>query len=213
MSTQQPDPQSDSRDAPVEETSRAPTDSNPSEVHDRGCSSSPEGQRPPLPPRPNTLNLLNDEPASRTTLQAEATTAVSRADIDTEPLEGAASAYSTLADRSISRGPKAKASLSQLASSRASETGDSASIRSSVHNGDAGDVESLFKDFVGTAPGTPVDSASLLHFPEFPGEDVDDDEFLREFDPVGEVDEDAGNEGWKHYLGKFQTYDYATNCE
>lgn len=194
MSTQQPDPQNDSRDQLVKGTLAAPSTSSPHVGHaDR--SSSPEGPRPPLPPRPNTLSLLNDETASRATLQAEATTAVSRAQIDTQPSEGTSSAYSTLAARGLSREPKAKASLSQLASSRASETGDSVSIPSSIHNGDAGDVEAIFQDFVPTAPGSPTDAASLLHFPEFPADDVDDEEFLNEFEPVGEVDEDAGNEG------------------
>lgn len=192
MSAPQPDPQSDSRDQPVEETLP------PSPLHAgrRDRSSSPEGLRPPLPPRPNTLSLLNDETASRATLQAEATTAVSRAEIDTQPSDSVStSAYSPLAARGLSQGPKAKASLSQLASARASEVGDSASIRSSIHNGDAGDVEAILQDFVASAPGSHTDAASLLHFPEFSADDVDDNEFLSEFDPVGELDEHAGNEG------------------
>lgn len=198
MSAQQLDPQSDSRDQPVEETLAAPSTPSPSHDDRRDRSSSPEGLRPPLPPRPNTLSLLNDETASRATLQAEATTAVSRAEIDTQPSDGATSTYSTLAARNLSQGPKAKASLSQLASPRASEAGDTASIRSSIHNGEAGDVEALLQDFVATAPGSHTDAASLLHFPEFPADDVDDNEFLTEFDSVGELDEHAGNEGLKN---------------
>lgn len=195
MNSKPSDPQSDSRDAPVDESWTAPSDSSqiPADSTDRRPSS--ECPRPPLPPRPNTLNLLNDEPTSRATLQAEATTAVSRADVDTEALEAAGSAYSTLVARGRSSGLKSKASLSQLASSRGSDAGDSASIRSSIQNGDVGDVEALFKDFVTTAPGGHTDAASLMHFPEFAAENVDDDEFLNEFEPVGELDEDAGNEG------------------
>ncbi|KAJ6135117.1 hypothetical protein N7512_000277 [Penicillium capsulatum] len=208
MSTQQPDPQGDSRDQPVE-NSATPSTLSPPPACRTDRSSSPEGLRPPLPPRPNTLSLLNDEAASRTTLQAEATTAVSRAEVDTQPSDGATSAYSTLATRSLSREPKAKASLSQLASSRASEAGDTASIRSSIHTGDAGDVEAIFQDFAPSAPGSYTDAASLLLLPEFAADDVDDDEFLTEFDAVGQVDEHAGNEDlvlqrWKakrkHYL-------------
>lgn len=193
MNAQQSVSQSDSRDAPIDESSTAPADSSPIPADSTDRRPSSEGPRPPLPPRPNTLNLLNDEPTSRATLQAEATTAISRADVDTEALETAGSAYSTLVARGLSRGLKSKASLSQLASSRGSDAGDSASIRSSIQNGDVGDVEALFKDFVTTAPDT--DAASLLHFPEFAAENVDDDEFLNEFEPVGELDEYAGNEG------------------
>ena len=160
---------------------------------------SPEGNRPPLPPRPNTLSLLNDEAASRTpSLQAEATTAVSRTDIGTQSPDGgnaSPSAYSSLAVRGLSRGLKARASLSQLTSPKSSDAGDSASIRSSVQNGDIGDVEAMFMDFVNTTPAGPADTTSLLHFPEFPADDVNDEEFLSEFDPIGELDEQAGNEG------------------
>ncbi|OQE26450.1 hypothetical protein PENSTE_c005G10429 [Penicillium steckii] len=159
---------------------------------------SPEGNRPPLPPRPNTLSLLNDEAASRTpSLQAEATTAVSRTDIGTQSPDGgnaSPSAYSSLAVRGLSRGLKARASLSQLTSPKSSDAGDSASIRSSVQNGDIGDVEAMFMDFVNTTPAGPADTTSLLHFPEFPADDVNDEEFLSEFDPIGELDEQAGNE-------------------
>lgn len=188
-------PQSDSRDEHIDQNSAVPTSSSPS-LATRDPSPSSEGERPPLPPRPNTLSLLNDESASRATLQAGATTAVSRTEIDTHGNESVAgTGYSPLAFRDLTQGLKAKASLSHLASSRASETGDTASIRSSVQNGDVGDVDALFKDFVNSHPGEHLESTGLLHFPEFPADDLDDDEFLTEFEPVGEVDEDAGNEG------------------
>lgn len=195
MSTQQADPRSDSRDGPVDEHPVAPSDSSPPHTDRRDRTPSPEGQRPPLPPRPNTLSLLNDEATSRATLQAEATTAVSRAEIGTQAPDAGSSAYSTLAVRGLSRGLRARASLSQLASPKGSEAGDSASIRSSIQNGDVGDVETLFKDFLTATPGGHPDAASLLHFPEFPTDGVDDDAFLSEFELVGELDEEAGNEG------------------
>ncbi|KAJ5380722.1 Vacuolar fusion protein mon1 [Penicillium cataractarum] len=210
MTTPPPESQSVNRDELSDENSTPSSAPSPSQAESRNRSPSPEGPRPPLPPRPNTLSLLNDETASRNAnLQAEATTAVSRAEIGTLTPEAGGSAYSTLAVRGLSRGLKARASLSHLASPKGSEAGDSASIRSSIQNSDAGDVEALFKDFVATAPGVHPDAATLLHFPEFPADDVDDDDFMAEFEPVGELNEDAGNEDlllqrWKskhkHYM-------------
>lgn len=193
MSAPQPDPQSH-RDAALDENPTAPVTPSPPHA-DRDPSPSSEGERPPLPPRPNTLSLLNNESASRITLQAGATTAVSRAEIDSQTLEGTGSAYSSLAIRNLAQGLRAKANFSHLATSRGSEAGDTASIRSSVQNGDVGDVEALFKDFVTSSPGVHSGAGSLLHFPEFPADNMDDDGFLTEFEPVGEIDEDAGNEG------------------
>ncbi|KAJ5093849.1 hypothetical protein N7456_009710 [Penicillium angulare] len=187
MNAPQPYPQSDSRDEPADEGSPAPVNSNPSH---RDSSPSSEGERPPLPPRPNTLSLLNDESASR----AGATTAVSRTEIDTQTNEGAGNAYSSPGIRGISQGLKAKASLGHLASSRGSEAGDTASIRSSVQIGDVGDVDALFKDFINSTHGEHTETTGLLNYAEFPADDVNDDEFLTEFEPVGEIDEEVGNE-------------------
>ncbi|OQE29035.1 hypothetical protein PENFLA_c004G06244 [Penicillium flavigenum] len=177
------------------ETSKQPYLSSPSIPDHDGRSDSSEGERPPLPPRPNTLSLLSDETGSRTALQAEATTAISRTDVETQSPEAASSAYSTLAVRGLGQGPKARASLSQLASPRGSEAGDSASIRSSIPNGDPGDVEALFMDFASTAPGSQRQGATgLLDFPEFAADDIDDDGILSEFEAVGELNEEGDNE-------------------
>lgn len=205
MTTQQPDPQSDRRDAPVDEPPTVASDSSPHHVDTRDRSLSLEDQRPPLPPRPNTLSLLNDEATPRTTLQAEPTTAVSRADVDSETPEAGLNASNSLVARGLARGLRARASLSQLASPKgSSDAGDSASIRSSIQNGDVGDVEALFKDFVTTETGGHPEAASLFHFPEFAAEEVDDDGFLNEFEPVGELDEDAGNEGGCYFESRFE---------
>jgi hypothetical protein len=90
---------------------------------------------------------------------------------------------------------RAKASLNHLATPRGSDTADSASIRSSVPHADLGEVENVFSDFATAEPG-PVqqDSTSLLQFPEFQADDVDDD-FTTEFETVGEVEDDGENEG------------------
>jgi hypothetical protein len=192
MNTQQ-DPKTDGQQ-PVE-TSKQPYLSSPSIPEHDERSDSSEGERPPLPPRPNTLSLLSDDTGPRTALQAEATTAISRTDIETQSPEAADSAYSTLAVRGLGQGPKARASLSQLASPRGSEAGDSASIRSSIPNGDSGDVEALFMDFAATAPGSQRQGATgLLDFPEFAADDIDDNGILSEFEAVGELNEEGHNE-------------------
>ncbi|KAJ5603948.1 hypothetical protein N7537_006904 [Penicillium hordei] len=189
----QPDPKTDG-EQPVK-TSKQPYISSPPTPDDDTRSVSSEGERPPLPPRPNTLSLLNDETGPRVALQAEATTAISRTDIETQYPEAAESTFSTLAVRNLVQGPKARASLSQLASPRGSEAGDSASIRSSIPNGDSGDVEALFMDFAATAPGSQSQGATgLLDFPEFAADDIDDDGILSEFEAVGELNEEGDNE-------------------
>ncbi|KAJ5129651.1 uncharacterized protein N7515_005690 [Penicillium bovifimosum] len=166
-------------------------------------------ERPPLPPRPTTLSLLNDETGPRTTLQAEATTALSRTDVGIQSSEVAGGPFSTLAARSLPHSPKAKASLSQLASSRGSEAGDSASIRSSVPNTEAGDVEALFMDFAASTGSHGQAAPGLLDFPEFAADDIDDDGIIGEFEAVGELNEEGDNEDvllqrWKakrkHYI-------------
>ncbi|KAI9926732.1 hypothetical protein ASPWEDRAFT_177258 [Aspergillus wentii DTO 134E9] len=212
-STTQAQPQ-DLHNEEEEQTHEALEASLPAEPvsSDRDRSVSPEGPPPPLPPRPNTLGLLDESPSSRTirqtpqaNLQAKATTAVSLTDIGFQQFQdGAKENYPVR-----SGGLKAKASLSQLASSKASETGDSASIRSSVPNAEPGETENIFGDFIATDPGViQEDSTGLLQFPEFHADNVDDD-FTGEFESVGEVDEDGKNEElllerWKakrkHYL-------------
>lgn len=150
---------------------------------------SSEEQRPPLPPRPNTLNLLDERQAAQSNLQAKATTAVSLTDIESQQIPD------TVPSRGLPETLKARTSLSQIGSSKASETGDSMSIRSSIPNTDVGEVENVFNDFIATEPGTiHQDSTGLLLFPEFRADDVEDD-FVSEFESVGEVDEHGENEG------------------
>lgn len=155
----------------------------------RDPSVSSEEQRPPLPPRPNTLNLLDERQAAQSNLQAKATTAVSLTDIESQQIPD------TIPNRGLPDTLRARTSLSQIGSSKASETGDSMSIRSSIPNTDIGEVENVFNDFITTEPGTVhQDSTGLLLFPEFRADDVEDD-FVSEFESVGEVDEHGENEG------------------
>ncbi|KAG0158258.1 hypothetical protein PDIDSM_5771 [Penicillium digitatum] len=189
----QGDPNTDG-EQPVETSKQPYLSSSTTPDHDENSDSS-EGERPPLPRRPNKLSLLNDETGPPAALQAEATTAISRTDTETQLLEAVDSPYSALAVRSLTRGPKARASLSQLASPRGSEAGDSASIRSSIPNGDFGDVEALFVDFAATVPVSQRQGATgLLDFPEFAADDIDDDGIQSEFEAVGELNEEGDNE-------------------
>lgn len=157
-----------------------------------------EEQRPALPPRPNTLNLLDENAGSpKAVRQARATTAVSLTDINSQ-------ADGPKEIRSVPGSIRARASLSQVASSRASEAGDSTSVRSSVVNHDIGEMESLFNDFLATEPeGVHQDSTGLLQFPEFRADDVEDD-FAGEFESVGEIDENQTNEGMSFFLFSFK---------
>lgn len=174
-----------------------PTDLVRSKSRDPSVSS--EEQRPPLPPRPNTLSLLDEGVAPpRTTrqtaqsnLQAKATTAVSLTDIGSQQnVDGATENFPIRLPPTL----KAKASLSQVASSKGSEAGDSVSVRNSLLNPEVGEVENVFDDFIATEPGgIHQDSTGLLQFPEFRTDDVEDD-FISEFQSVGEVDENGENE-------------------
>ncbi|KAI9042487.1 guanine nucleotide exchange factor MON1 [Aspergillus affinis] len=175
---------------------------------DRDRSVSPEGPPPPLPPRPGTLSLLDEGAAScrstQSVLQSRATTAVSLTDIASR--EGGKEGHASLNPQGAL---KAKASLSHLASSRGSETGDSASIRSSIPYAETSDVENVFSDFIATEPGFgQQDSTGLLQFPEFQADDIEEG-FASEFERVGEVGDEGEHEEmvlekWKskrkHYL-------------
>ncbi|OOF98920.1 hypothetical protein ASPCADRAFT_42974 [Aspergillus carbonarius ITEM 5010] len=175
-------------------------------------STTPDERPPPLPPRPNTLTLLDEGGASpriprqpaQPTLQSRATTAVSLTDIASQD-----AGKDSLSVRNLPGALKAKASLSHLASPRGSEAGDTASIRSSIPQGDLGDVENVFDDFLATESGlVQQHNTGLLQFPEFQADDVEDD-FAGEFEPVGDVGEEGEHEelvldNWKakrkHYI-------------
>lgn len=134
-------------------------------------------------------------PALQGNLQARATTAVSLTDIGSKSHEEVPKQDSVAgAIRSLPGTLKAKASLSQLASSRGSEAGDSASVRSSIPNTEAGEAENLFGDLASESGSNAQDATGLLQFPEFKSNEFRDD-FTSEFEPVGEVDESRGNEG------------------
>ncbi|KAL2861313.1 trafficking protein Mon1-domain-containing protein [Aspergillus pseudodeflectus] len=194
-----------------------PTSGQSAQLHSSSDrSSSPEGRPPPLPPRPTTLSLLDDggtvlgtprlnTPAVHPSLQSRATTAVSLTETTFHEAgkEG-------LPVRCLPTAVRAKASLSHLATPKGgSDAGDSASIRSYAPYSESGDGENIFGDLASSDLGVvQQDSTGLMQFPEFQADDMEDD-FTTEFEPVGEIDVEEGNEElvlekWKakrkHYI-------------
>jgi hypothetical protein len=95
----------------------------------------------------------------------------------------------------LGRGLKARTSLSQLNSTRGSEAGDTASIRSVIANSEEGQDESIFGDFAAEAAHhLHTEKVGVLGLPEFPQDDGAN-EFVREFDDIGDLDEISDNEG------------------
>lgn len=191
-STTTPDCQSDQHD----------TDVSKSHGDDRRTdSTSSEDERPPLPPRPETIDLLDEDSASRPStarphLQSQATTALSLKDISRQ---ANSDTFDTLLPgfgrTLLGRGLQARTSLSQLNSTRGSEAGDTASIRSFIANSEEGQDESIFGDFSAEAAHQlHAEKVGVLSLPEFPQDDGED-EFVREFDDIGDLDEIGDNEG------------------
>jgi hypothetical protein len=171
----------------------------------RAYSLSSEEERPPLPPRPETIDLLDEDSASRPStarphLQSQATTALSLKDISRQAnSETVDTLIPSFGRTLLGRGLKARTSLSQLASTRGSEAGDTASIRSFIANSEEGQDESIFGDFSAEAAHqVHTEKVEVLSLTEFPQDDGED-EFVREFEPIGELDETGDNEGMQFF--------------
>lgn len=160
-----------------------------------------EEVRPPLPPRPETIDLLNEGNAFRTSstrpnLQSHATTALSLTDITGQTnADGRDGFVAGFGRTLLGRGLRAKASLSQLNSARGSEAGDTASVISYAPNSEEGQDESLFGEFANEA-NAQDDSGNIeiLGHDEYP-QDGTEHGFVEEFEPIGDLDEDGQNEG------------------
>lgn len=159
-----------------------------------------EEVRPPLPPRPETIDLLNDGNTFRTSttrpnLQSHATTALSLTEITGQTVEPNDNFVSSIGRNLLGRGLRAKASLSQLNSARGSETGDTASVVSLAPNAEEGQEENLFGEFAAEndaqAYGADVEVLGLDEYPQ----DGSEYDFLEEFEHIGELSEDGQNEG------------------
>ena len=173
--------------------------------------------RPPLPPRPANLALLqesnadHDSPAqrhstpSRPQLQSVATTVVSRTDIHTQSYQdGSRETFAASADST----PPIKTSqlfgsIKRIKGLDSSEGGDSASIRSFAPTSEiGGDNESMLGDVFGGSQEVPA-----WKLFSGPGDTLEPSEenlhkdnevtvdFYREFDALKAVDDDGSNEG------------------
>lgn len=181
---------------------------------ERSRSISPEGLRPPLPPRPTNLSFLDGRPSTssespqstrpsaRPSLLSKATTALSLTDINTQVSQDGSREQHASTKAGIGFTGSTKTNINHWTSARTSEAGDSSSIRSYLAGAETTqDVESLFGDTVGgwreesgieagdtEDKFTHADSATL----EIENADVD---FDREFEDLGEVNRDGSNEG------------------
>jgi hypothetical protein len=145
--------------------------------------------------------LLDEGNAFRTTtsrpnLQSHATTALSLTDITGQTSADARDGFVASFGRTLlGRGLRAKASLSQLNSARGSEAGDTASVISYAPNSEEGQDESLFGEFANeTNVQDDSGNIEILSHDEYP-QDGSEHEFVEEFKPIGELDEDDQNEG------------------
>ena len=175
-----------------------------------------QSYRPPLPPRPSNLSLLQgdipshvrpQQPRAPSTahLQSLATTAVSRTDVQTKAYQdGSRGTIAASGDKTPSeRLSSTYGSTKGLKSVSGSEAGDAASIRSTAPTvGRSGENESLLGDIFGAGQDVPTwklqtgDNEILG-----PSETIRyenhtiDAEFYREFDPTPSSTAEGADEG------------------
>ena len=175
-----------------------------------------EDIRPPLPPRPTNIGLLQDQkvPQSsslktgsspRPQLQSTATTAISRTDINTHSYQdGSRETFATTTEPTPpQKSSPAFGSMRRMKGLGNSEGGDTASIRSFAPTLNRwGDNESLLGDVFGAAQDLPAwklfgeGSDDLEQSEARLGEDNSlDADFVCEFDSIKGVAEDRANEG------------------
>lgn len=189
-----------------------------SELLSQTISSSPvavDERRPPLPPRPTDVSFLRGKHnqanglqvpkrSTRPQLQSTTTTAISRTDIHTQSYQDgsretmASDAHTTPPSKYL-RGFSSVRRFNKFGSSEE----DSASVKSYAPTLEAGgDVESLLGEVLGSSQESPawkmLSTKSEAQDP-FDSISYNDDglsaDFYREFDAIGEVKPDGGNEG------------------
>ena len=185
-------------------------------AHFQQSENEPE-DRPPLPPRPTNVNLLQEgsySPASslqrlnknsRPRLQSTATTALSRTDIHTQSYQdGSRETFAASAQTTPpSKAAAAFGSIRRIKGVSDSEGGDSASVKSYAPTLETGgDVESLLGEVLGASQESPAwklhhtQSETLDQFDSVSYEDNElDVDFYREFDEIDPVAADGENEG------------------
>lgn len=191
------------------------SDGNPesSQISGTLSDASEEERRPPLPPRPSNLSLLQDGNHSsgqslhvpkrsvRPNLQSTATTALSRTDIHTQSYpDGSRETTASLAQTTP---PPKSFGFNSIRKFKGLNDSDSASIKSYAPTLEAGgDVESLLGEVLAGSQDIPpwdVRNPQALAQDTLDLNADDDDEvtadFYREFDEIHEVDVDEDNEG------------------
>ena len=172
-----------------------------------------DGPRPPLPPRPVNLDLLGERPktpagslqrpksSARPNLQATATTGLSLTDIHTQSYPDGS--RETSESKSSQRSPKDFGSIRRFKNRYGNEGDESASVRSYAPTLEAGgDVESLLGEVLGASSASPawgllstqgerLDPFDLVSY----GDDELTADFNREFDELGGLDPEDNNEG------------------
>ena len=217
-----PPPEDVDSDKTIQKPVQAAAELDPkpeSNASSRRALSSPatgEEYRPPLPPRPTNLSLLQEgkhnpgdslqlpKRSARPQLQSTATTAISRTDIHTQSYQDGSRA-TTASDAQTTRPSKHLGGFSSIRRFKnfGSSEADSASVKSCAPTLEAGgDVESLLGEVLGSSQESPawkLLSAQIEAQDPFDSISNFDDgvsaDFYREFDAIGEVDPDGENEG------------------
>lgn len=185
------------------------------DLSDDAKSSSSEGERPPLPPRPSALSVLQRStteasPASqalqRPRLVSAATTAVSSTNIQSQgAIDGTRLGHRPAIKHSASKAslqaatstPRSKKSSRTRAES---DVSDATSLRSTVPTLSGTDAESLLGDVLGADSSLAAwklqDNQSETHRLDFLPWDNEEPtaDFSREFDELPELDESSENE-------------------
>jgi len=195
-----------------------------------GSTMSEQEERPPLPPRPPTIDLLASGHAipssslrvpkrsTRPQLQSQATTAISRTDIQTQSYPGGSRETYANSTKSTASGKSFRfdSPIGQLWGQHTSEGDDSASLRSYAPTA-GGDVESLLGDVVGAGQQSPawrllsghVEQADPCDCLPYDCEEPSAD-FSREFDELEGLDPEGDNEGMANTLDQERATKYHT---
>lgn len=173
-------------------------------VTSRSRSTSPEGERPPLPPRPSNLSIFRgasggpaQRPTTRGSLLSTATTAISLTDVNTNARhDGTREFRASAINRTTSAtSVRSRRSITHVGTGKTSDAGDTSSVNSYMPNDSPHDVASLLDHGVGLENELedPKDIYNVLDTEShFEDEKVD---FTKEFGNIGRIEPDRSNEG------------------